>query len=61
MNELKELRAWVIQKVKEHPNLKDEMIDFFQLAVDEIDEGSSLQNEIDLCMNSINELIEETT
>lgn len=59
MNSIAELKKWVLQKTEEYPELKEEMIDFLQLAIDEIDEGESLQNEIDLCIDSIEELIKE--
>lgn len=59
MNSKKELLSWARVQVFEHPSLQEEIMDFVQLAIDEIDNGESPQNEIDLCVNSINELIEE--
>jgi hypothetical protein len=55
---LEQLKIFVEQKCKEHPELKEEIKDLYQLALDEIEEGNSLQNEIHLCYESINDLIE---
>lgn len=59
MTTKKELLNWARVQCFEHPLLREEIMDFVQLAIDEIDEGGSTENEINLCINSINELIEE--
>jgi len=41
------------------PKLKDEIDDLVNLALDEIEDGASVQNEISICMSEINELINE--
>ena len=53
----KEMIAWAREKQKACPKLKEEIFDYVQLALDEIEDGASEQNEINLCMNEIEELI----
>ena len=43
-----------------YPSLKDECLDYLQLALDEIEAGESEPNEVQLAAGSILELIEET-
>ena len=50
-----ELRA-VIAK---YPQLKDQVNDLFQLCKDEIEEGGSVEHEIELCYGSVRELVDE--
>lgn len=59
MNDVRSLREYVIEKIKLHPDLKNSIKDFFQLALDEIEEGGSVTNECSLAYNSIEELITE--
>ena len=40
-------------------DLKEEINDLYQLCLDEINEGSSIENECYLCEDSIKQLIEE--
>lgn len=54
-----ELIAWAREKAKACPKLKDQINDYVQLAIDEIEDGASISNEIHLCMEDINELINE--
>jgi hypothetical protein len=54
---LQQLRAFVVEKKQQHPALADEIEDLFQLAVAEIESGESMMHEIDLCVESINQLI----
>ncbi len=56
---IKYLKEYVRKSIKEHPNLREEIIELYDLAVCEICDGESEQNEIDLAINAINELIEE--
>lgn len=53
----KEMIAWAREKAKACPKLKEEIFDYVQLALDEIEDGASEQNEINLCINEIEELI----
>jgi hypothetical protein len=45
--------------IKEYPNLKEEVIDLLNLCQSEIEEGGSPTHEVDLCINSIKQLIEQ--
>lgn len=56
---MEQFKKWVQEKIDLYPNLKMEILDFYYLAKDEIEEGGSEHHEINLAMNSINELIEE--
>ena len=56
---LAELRPWVEEKISSYPNLKEEIIDYYELCIDEIESGESVTNEIALCVSSINDLIED--
>lgn len=47
--------------INDHPNLEVEILDFYWLAINEIEEGGSERHEIDLAINSIQELIEDAT
>ena len=41
-----------------YPNHKEEILDFYDLALSEIEEeGTSVQNEIYLCLQSIEDLV----
>ena len=55
---MKYFKEFVNEKINQYPNLKMEILDFFWLCVDEIHDGGSEQHEINLAINSINELIE---
>lgn len=59
MNTLEELHIWCKEQSITYPEHKDKIIDFYDLAKDEVDSGESLQNEITHCVSSIEELIEE--
>jgi hypothetical protein len=50
------LRQYCADQIKLYPNLKEEILDFFYLAIDEIEEGGSERHEIELAINSIEEL-----
>lgn len=54
-----EFKMWVINTIKTNPTLKSDIIDFYQLALSEIEEGGSEQHEISLAVNDINSLINE--
>ncbi len=56
---MSDFKKWVQEQINLHPNLKQEILDFFWLCIDEIHDGGSEHHEINLAMNSINELIEE--
>ncbi len=52
-----ELEAFANEVIKQHSNHSDKVEELLELCLDEIQEGASEQNEIDLCWNDINYLI----
>lgn len=54
---LEQLKQYAIQSIEKNPNLKDEIVSFYQLAVDEIEEGGSEDHECNLAERDIAELI----
>lgn len=52
-----ELEAFANKVIKQYPNHSDKVEELLELCIDEIQEGASEQNEIDLCWNDINHLI----
>jgi hypothetical protein len=59
MTTVEELKAYVQEKIKEYPELKGQIMDLFQLCLDEIEDGASRMNEIHLCVCDIDDLILE--
>ena len=59
MQEMKRAIEFAREFVKEHPNLKDEVNDLLELCYNEIEEGGSPTHEVELCIGSIKELLEE--
>lgn len=53
---LQEFKNRIKKEIEENPNLKEEILDFYELAICEIDEGGSSMHEIYLCLESINDL-----
>jgi len=51
--------AWCAERAKQCPSLKEEIQDFLDLAINEIEEGGSMYHEISLCMADVEELIKE--
>ena len=47
--------------IANHPELKDEVIDLFELAMTEIEEGGSESHECQLAINDMDELVNEMT
>jgi hypothetical protein len=56
---LKQLTEWVREQSKKYPNLKSEISDYYELCLNEIYEGGSEQHEVNLCISSIEDLIED--
>lgn len=52
------LRTFCKEKIRQNPHLQDEIVGLYELAMSEIEEGGSESHEIDLAINSINDLIE---
>lgn len=59
MTTLANLYGYCIEKSKEYPELKEEIMDFYQLASDEVESGESESHEVELAVSSIEQLIEE--
>jgi len=59
MTTLSELEGFVRRAIHKYPELQDQFVDYYQLCKDEIEDGGSMQHEIGLCENSINEAIIE--
>jgi hypothetical protein len=56
---LEQLKQMTKQLIVTHPTLKEELVDLFQLAVDEIDEGGSEMHECHLAYQDMMELVDE--
>lgn len=55
---LEEFKKEIQRLISVYPNHKEEILDFYDLALSEIEEeGTSVQNEIYLCLQSIEDLI----
>ena len=53
------LKQFCIDKSAEFPKLKSEILDFFFLAKEEIEDGESESHEVELAISSIKQLVEE--
>jgi len=58
IKQLKEHAQGIIQN---HPILKDEVVELFELAMTEIEEGGSESHECQLAINDMEELVNEMT
>ena len=58
IKQLKEHSQGIIQN---HPILKDEVVELFELAMTEIEEGGSESHECQLAINDMDELVNEMT
>lgn len=56
--ELQDFKNRIKQEIEQNPELKEEILDFYELAISEIEEGASTTNEINLCLQSIADLKE---
>lgn len=56
---LLELRRWCREKASYCPKLKHDIMDLYDLAAMEIEDGGSATHEINLCMSDVQELITE--
>ena len=55
---LEEFKKEIQRLISVYPNHKEEILDFYDLALSEIEEdGTSVQNEIYLCLQSIEDLV----
>jgi len=56
---LQYLRTFIKEKIEQYPNLKDKIMDLYELCLQEIADGDSVSHQVDLCIFDIKELIEE--
>ena len=54
---LEQLKTYVNDKIVIYPNLRDDILGLYQLCLDEIEYGGSVEHEIELCVNDIEELL----
>lgn len=50
------LKLYCDEMIESFPQHKEEIVDYLQLAIDEIEQGASQPNEINLCIGAIDEL-----
>lgn len=55
--DLKQLREETHKLIHDNPDLKSEILDFYDLAVSEVEEGGSEMHECELAHNDMLELI----
>jgi hypothetical protein len=56
---LAQLKEWIKVQITKHPEYKEEILDYYDLCMNEIEEGGSPTHEIELCRDSIEQLTEE--
>ena len=56
---MKQAIDYAKEVIEKYPSLKEEINDLLELCADEIEAGESHENEVQLCINSIDDLIEE--
>ena len=54
---LETLKLYAQKFLKEHPELEEEIKDYYQLALDEIEQGSSVDQEINSFVQGVEDLI----
>ena len=52
------LKLYCDEMISSFPQHKEEIVDYLQLAIDEIEQGASEPNEINLCIGAIEGLIQ---
>lgn len=55
------LKTYCSEKIKQYPQYKPDILDFYQLCRDEIEEGGSETHEVELCIKDIEALIKGET
>lgn len=58
---MKELIQWARALKNEHPDKFDEIWELIDLCADEIEQGGSPEHEIELCKESIIQLLDDDT
>jgi len=54
---MEELKLFVEEFIAKYPEHKGEVLDLFDICKDEIEQGASMQQEIESCMWHIEEII----
>ena len=57
--QLQQFKKEINEQIVKYPLLKEEILDFYELAINEIEESGSPIHEIELCLESIKQLIDE--
>jgi hypothetical protein len=57
MKNTRDLKNYVRDMIVKHPELKEQMLEFLELCMNEIEEGESPSNEMHLCVRDIEQLI----
>jgi hypothetical protein len=57
MSTLETLKQYVNKQMGLHPEYKSEIIELYQLCLDEIEQGGSVEHECSLCQSDIEEII----
>lgn len=55
---LKDLENYAKDFIKNNPEHSEEVEDLYQLCIDEIEAGASMENEIQLCISDIKQILE---
>ena len=55
--QIENVRKFAIESINSHPQHKEQIKEYWSLMMDEIHEGESIQNECDLCIQSITDLL----
>lgn len=58
LNNLSELRRWIFQQKEQYPSLANAMQEFLDLCITEIEDGASVTHEINLCVDSVSDLVD---
>lgn len=53
---IQEFKNRINKEIEQNPNLKEEILDLYYLAISEIEEGGSTTHEINLCLRDIDDL-----
>lgn len=56
---LAQLKEWINIQITKYPEHKEEILDFYDLCMDEIEQDGSATHEIELCINAVEQLIYE--
>ncbi len=57
VNSFRDFNEYARKRIEQYPELKQDIVDFYYLAKEEIEDGNSEQNEVSLGYNSIEDII----